>query len=318
LLVLVAVALANDTFESFMQKYDKVYASEEEAYRRTVFGQNKARIITMNAEAQQSGSDAVFAINEFSDLTPEEFKKMYKGYKPSGTPRTIPSMEDFDLTAPIPTSYDWRKQSDAVTAVKDQGRCGSCWAFSATEGIESAWILKKKEQVVLAPQQVVSCDKKDGGCNGGDLPSAFDYVKQNGQEGEKDYPYTSGRSGQTGTCQFKSQFVVVHISGFSYATRRRNETEMQAASLANGPLSVCVDANSWQSYHSGILQKCGNSLDHCVQIVGWDVDATSKIPYWIVRNSWGTGWGISGYIYVAMNKNLCGIATEATYVTIGN
>jgi len=176
--------------------------------------------------------------------------------------------------------------------------------------------LAKKKLLVLSPQQIVSCDQNDDGCNGGDLPTAFGYVQQAGLETDSDYPYTSG-NGNSGTCTYNSGEVVVTISGFKYATQSGNETAMQVAMVTNGPLSVCVDAETWQYYQSGIIEHgCGDSLDHCVQIVGWNTDMTSNIPYWIVRNSWGTDWGLNGYLWVERNKDECGISDEATYVTI--
>jgi len=220
--------------------------------------------------------------------------------------------------AAIPASFSWVDQRK-TTPVKDQAQCGSCWAFSATEGIESAWLMANNSQIILSPQQIVSCDKVDQGCNGGDLPTAFAYVKSAGQESEADYPYTSG-GGDTGSCKYKAEDVKVHISGFKYAVNdgRKNDSILATASYANGPLSICVDASSWQNYAGGVLKKnCGTSLDHCVQLVGWGVDAPST-PYWIVRNSWNTDWGIKGYIWIERDsgKDLCGITEEATWVTL--
>jgi len=158
----------------------------------------------------------------------------------------------------------------------------------------------------------VDCDTTDQGCDGGDLPPAFAYVQQNGLESEADYPYQA----QDGNCAYNAQDVVAKISGFQYATQSLNETQMQVALIANGPLSICVDAETWQSYTGGIIESdCGTDLDHCVQIVGFDIDNTNT-PYWIIRNSWGTDWGINGFVYVERNQDECGVAMEATYVTI--
>jgi len=221
---------------------------------------------------------------------------------------------NYNSVAPLPSSLDWRTKG-AVTPVKNQEQCGSCWAFSATEGVESAYFLAKGQLFVLSPQQIVSCDTSDGGCDGGDLPTAFQYVQQAGMETDKAYPYTSG-NGDSGTCIYDQSQVVVHISGFKYATTTGNETAMQAAMMTQGPLSVCVDAETWQNYQSGVITHgCGDSLDHCVQIVGWASTSTS-VPYWIVRNSWGTDWGLNGFLWVERNKDECGISDEATYVTI--
>jgi len=184
--------------------------------------------------------------------------------------------------------------------------------LSTTEGVESAWFMAGHPLPVLAPQQIVDCDQNDDGCDGGDLPTAFQYVEQYGLEKSSAYPYTA----EDGTCNYQKSQVVAHITKFEYATQSGNETKMQLASLVNGPLSICVDAETWQDYTSGVITHgCGDSLDHCVQIVGWNVDTSTgtDIPYWIIRNSWGTSWGLNGYLWVERNKDECGVSDEATY-----
>jgi C1A family cysteine protease len=236
-----------------------------------------------------------------------------------------------ELSATVPASYDWRQPDQGrpvgVTAVKDQGQCGSCWAFSATEEVESAWILAGHAAVDLAPQQTVSCDTTDGGCNGGDTVSAYAYMEKNGVEAEKSYPYTSGASGDSGTCKYKSSEVVAKISSFVYATpscdnacNRQDETQLAASLYNSAPVSICVDAEPWQSYTSGILTAASgckmaySDLDHCVQLVGFGVDA--DVPFWSVRNSWAADWGEAGYIRLKRGDNTCGVADEATIVKI--
>jgi len=300
-------------FRQFMHKYNKTYDSNQELSKRmNIFLESKMKVQALNAEAESKGLNTKFGITKFADLTEEEFAHKYLGYKkiskatPVATPQQVQA---------LPSSLDWRTKG-AVSPIKNQEQCGSCWAFSATEGVESAYFLAKKKMYELSPQQIVSCDTNDDGCNGGDLPTAFGYVQQNGQETDQSYPYTSG-NGNTGTCQYDASLVVVNIKGFAYATTNGNETAMQVAMQSKGPLSVCVDASTWQYYTSGIITHgCGDSLDHCVQIVGWNIDTSKNIPYWIVRNSWGTDWGLNGYLYVERNKDECGISDEATYVII--
>jgi len=190
-------------------------------------------------------------------------------------------------------------------------------AFSATEGVESAWTLAGNAMINLSVQQVVSCDPNDDGCDGGDLPTAFQYIQSTGLELDSYYPYASGESGFSGSCTFDASHVVAHISGFEYATQNQSEKAMQVAMVGHTPLSVCVDASSWQDYSSGVVDaaSCGTDLDHCVQAVGY-ASLTNGTEYWIVRNSWATSWGIDGYIYIELGQNVCGIAEEATYVTI--
>jgi len=301
-----------EDFFQFLKLYNKNYSPDELPIRYQNFKASKHEIRRLNEEARESGLNTKFGITKFADLSKEEFKSKMMGYKKISD--TQPIVATQHLNAPLPSSFDWRTKG-AVTPIKNQGQCGSCWAFSTTEGVESAWFLAKHQLVQLSPQQIVSCDTSDDGCDGGDLPTAFQYVVQNGMETNAVYPYTSG-GGDSGTCDYNSQDVVVHISGFKYATTTGNETQMQVAMIPNGPLSVCVDAETWQYYQGGVITHgCGDSLDHCVQIVGWN-SYQGTTPYWIVRNSWGTDWGLKGYLWVERNKDECGISDEATYATI--
>jgi len=312
--IAIAAESSGNDFTQFLARYNKRYVGSEYFKRLAIFEQSKIKITVLNAEARAKGQNTKFGLNKFADLSEEEFKAHYMGYKKSS--RQIPTSATIEnVAAPLPTSMDWRAKG-AVTPVKNQQQCGSCWAFSATEGVESAWFLAKKQLLVLSPQQIVSCDPNDDGCNGGDLPTAFAYVQQAGLETDANYPYTSG-NGNSGTCTYNQGEVVATISGFKYATTHGNETAMQVAMLTNGPLSICVDAETWQYYEGGIIEHgCGDDLDHCVQIVGWNTDPTAQIPYWIIRNSWGTDWGLNGYLWVERNKDECGVSDEATYVTI--
>jgi len=293
-------------FLTYMKQFGKTYKPDEIPARFKAFLENKQTIQKLQADARKRGLDTKFGYTKFSDMTSDEFAKYYLGYKPKPHAKAPTKWESMNVQ--VPNSFDWRNQG-AVTPIKDQGQCGSCWAFSATEGVESGYFLCTKKLYQLAPQQVVDCDTSDSGCNGGDLPTAFGYIQQNGMEPATDYPYTA----EDGTCQFNAGDVVAKISGFSYATQSDNETAMQIAMASSGPLSICVDASSWQNYNGGVITSCGDSLDHCVQAVGWNQDS-SNTPYWIVRNSWGTDWGINGYVYVERNQDECGIAEEATYI----
>jgi len=306
----VAAAMPSDLFDRFMHDYKKSYATaEEKAYRFTVFQQTLKRI----AELNQGEIFHPHGINQFSDLTQEEFASMYLMPKEVFAARharmaQAPLLE-IDTNAQLPQTFSWLDNNGSfVTPVKNQEQCGSCWAFSTTENIESVWAIAGNTLVSLAPQQIVDCDTTDDGCNGGNPPTAYEYViKAGGLELEKSYPYTA----KDGTCTAKASLEVAKISGYTWATKTKNETEMQVATLNEAPLSICVDAITWQTYVSGIITKnCGTSLDHCVQIIGWGTDA--NVDYWLVRNSWGASWGEAGYIRVERNKDLCGIAQEAT------
>jgi len=293
-----------ESFTRFQAAFGKQYTDSEFASRAAVFADNLERVAEQNREHVLAGGDAVFGITKFSDLTPAEFKAIYLTYQP----RNVTERVTIELDGPLAADVDWRTKN-AVTPVKDQGQCGSCWAFSATEAIESYYALSSGGSLKeLSPQQITSCDKVDGGCNGGNTETAYQYVaKAGGIELGADYPYTSG-GGSTGVCKFTAGKVAVKIK--SYTSVSRGEASLKTA-LNNGPVSVCLAAESFQSYHSGILNICVGQVDHCVQAVGYD----SSANYWIVRNSWGTSWGEKGYIRIAMCKDLCKISDDVTFPT---
>jgi len=216
-------------------------------------------------------------------------------------PEVHPMLEWEPIKAP--TTFDWR-QNGGVTGVKNQGQCGSCWAFSATENIESVYHIQGKHPIpTLGPQQMVDCDKVSHGCAGGWPYAAMQEVaKQGGQDTESTYPYTA----RNGACHFSAAGVGAKISG--YKAVPRNEQSIQEALATTAPFSICVDASNWSSYRSGVMRstQCGKRIDHCVQLVGYNAGANP--PYWIVRNSWGSGWGQSGYIWLEMFKDTCAMA----------
>jgi cathepsin F len=316
-------------FNQWKAKHGKSYEhTQAEAHAFDNFRATLKRLAARNNHRSQRAGGAVFGLNGLSDLSPAEFRARYlSGYTPAGIDASRPVLYDETQDNTAPTSFDWRSyESKSVTPVKDQGNCGSCWAFSATEGLESQWYLTNKEQLILAPQQTVDCDKVDEGCNGGDLPTAFTYMKENGVELESAYPYTSGSSGNAGTCKFKKSSVKAHVTGYSYAVAPCNDSCTEQSKLesalkvavaagtdgVHGPPSICVDASNWQDYSSGIYSysDCSSefsSLDHCIQLVGY----TEK--YWIVRNSWADSWGVAGYIYLEAGHNTCGVADEVVF-----
>jgi len=308
----------------FKKQYGKLYETEElEQYRFGVFARNQELI----AQYQAENPEATFGFNKFADMDPAEFKRTMLNYKPqfgqAAVDRLNVPVEEPVIQFPTASDVDWRKQG-AVTDVKDQGNCGSCWAFSATEQVESSWYLKHGILNTLSPQQVVSCDTAgfDAGCDGGDTVTAFDYIQSSGLMTEASFPYKSGSTGTDGTCKFNSTSVVARISGYTYATpscfdscAKQDEATLLSNLASSGPVSICVYADSWQFYTGGVLSSscpsAYNTLDHCVQLVGY----ASATQAWIIRNSWGTSWGEDGYINVKYGKNLCGVADEATFVT---
>jgi cathepsin F len=307
---IVSADLVEDNFGHWVEVYGKSYDSEAEYdYRLGVYRSNFAVIDSLN---QREGK-TIYGITKFMDLTPEEFSQKYlipEGKVVKKEKPMVPLPEATD----IPVRFDWNEKK-AVTPVYDQGQCGSCWAFSATEAIESQWFLAGHSLVSLSPQQIVDCDKGRGdeGCNGGDTPTAYQYVMSaGGMDTMAAYPYTA----EDDPCAFKASGIAATIKDWTYITQNKNETEMQLKLLAVGPLSICVDATIWQFYIGGVISDfCGTSLDHCVLITGYDdayEDWGESLQIWKIRNSWGADWGESGYVYVERGYDLCGVADEVT------
>lgn len=313
LLAFVAVSLGapitddvSSAFDDWKLKYGVSYSSEAENSKRlSVFSNNLVMIKKMNADHVKVSGEAVFGVTQFSDLTIEEFKAMYLTAIPPVND-TVPYEIPINST-PNANDIDWRK-TDALTPVKNQGHCGSCWAFSATAAVESyAHLSGKYNLTELAPQQIVSCDKADSGCGGGWPYKAYTYLKNaGGMEAEADYPYVSGDSGKVPQCAFDAGKAKVIVTGYTKVAR--GESNLETAMNA-GPASVCVDASNWHSYTGGILSSCGRSVDHCVQAVAYTSD------YWVIRNSWKESWGEGGYMRIKRGSDLCLIADYVTYPT---
>eukprot|EP01103_Thecamoeba_quadrilineata_P000354 TRINITY_DN102_c0_g1_i2.p1 TRINITY_DN102_c0_g1~~TRINITY_DN102_c0_g1_i2.p1 ORF type:complete len:328 (-),score=41.55 TRINITY_DN102_c0_g1_i2:39-1022(-) len=318
LLCLVFIATASscskDEFEAFQSKFARTYYDEAEEGRRF---DNFCATLKKNEELSKKYPTAKWGITQFADWTEEEFKAILT-YKPSDVP--APSNNTFPQTinsGSAPTSYSWLDYStDVVTPVYNQGQCGSCWAFSATEQIESMWALAGNTLTQLSMQQVVSCDPYSDGCGGGNPPNAYTYIIQaGGIESYSAYPYADS-VGITTACKFNKQYIVADITSWNYVSRSAStESNMVQALYANGPLSVCVDASAWSSYTGGIFpaSACGTSIDHCVEAEGYNLGSS---PYWLIRNSWATSWGENGYMQLEYGANACAVAQEVTQVVI--
>jgi len=257
-------------------------------------------------------------VTKFADLTQEEFKKYYLNGKPFvADPNwpVYPAYPESELQA-LPQTFDWRTMG-AVTGVKDQGACGSCWAFSTIGNLEGQHFLAGHKLIGLSEQNLVDCDHHcmeyqgesvcDQGCEGGLMPNAFQYVIGNGGiDTESSYSYT----GFDGTCTFNKANIGAQITNWTLVSG--NETQMAAFLVNNGPVSVAVDALEWQFYVGGIFDfpYCGTSLDHGVLAVGFDHGDNilfEDTPFWWIKNSWGDDWGYSGYIKLERNEGLCGV-----------
>lgn len=297
-------------WKQFKREHQRVYEKSEDATRFSHFLRNLRLADERNKEQLKMGGSSVHGITKYMDWSQEEIETLFnaknrgelkapKGEKASVAKSSVKSGEFVDWTG----TY--------TTPVKDQGHCGSCWAFSATEQIESDSMRTLGKDYILAPQQITSCDKTSFGCNGGWTESAYNYVHNAGGIAEEStYPYTSGTSGQTGQCASDSSNYVVTVNKY-YSVA--SENEMGDYVTATGPLSVCVDASTWSTYTGGVMTVCPKQVDHCVQAVGVQ---TGDGGYWKVRNSWGTSWGESGYIRLSYGSNTCAIADDATYTSV--
>lgn len=299
-----------DCFKVFEAYYQKNYHSaREREYRFHNFLDSLDR---MHSRNKHSMGLTTYGVNEFSDMTIDEFKKTKLTVLPGDFKERSSIVVD-DMVE-LPTAFDWRNVTPPViTPVNNQLQCGSCWAESATETVESYWALAGNPLVQLSVQQSVDCCTQAYGCMGGWPSWAFDsLISEGGVESAIDYPY----QGINERCRFNRSDVVATISSWSALTTDKNETLMTQWVSQSGPLSVCVDASTWMDYDGGIIwHDCGNWINHCVQIVGYGVSERG-IPYWTVRNSWGTEWGDEGYLKVYRGNNTCAIAQVVTTVQI--
>ncbi|KRY84885.1 Cathepsin L [Trichinella pseudospiralis] len=308
----------------YKEIYEKNYANQsEEDYRREVFYANRLKVIRHNEQFDNGAKSYSMKLNKYSDLTHEEFVQLMNGFKIASKGDYKPSsvLKPSLLTGELPLNVDWRKEG-LVTPVKDQGHCGSCWAFSATGALEGQHMRKTGKLVSLSEQNLIDCSRKYGnmGCNGGLMDNAFEYIKENhGIDTEESYPYEAVVRMLEKKCRFKNSTIGATDKGF-FDVEPGNETYLMHIVATIGPLSVAIDASheSFQFYASGVYFEpaCSSkSLDHGVLVVGYGT--LKGQDYWLVKNSWGTSWGNDGYIFMARNKrNHCGIASSASYPII--
>ncbi|XP_019588085.1 procathepsin L [Rhinolophus sinicus] len=293
----------------------KLYGLNEEEWRRAVWEKNMKMIDLHNQEYNQGKQSFTMAMNTFGDMTSEEFRQVMNGLQNQERKKGKVFWEP--LFAEIPPSVDWREEG-YVTPVKDQGHCGSCWAFSATGALEGQMFRKTGKLISLSEQNLVDCSQSQGnkGCNGGLMDNAFQYVKENrGLESEESYPYI----GRVESCNYKPEDSVANDTGF--VDIQQQERSLMKAVATVGPISAAIDAShsSFQFYEEGIYYdpECSSQeVDHGILVVGYGFKGAESDDnkYWIVKNSWGTAWGEKGYVKMAKDRNNhCGIATSASY-----
>jgi cathepsin L len=298
-------------FTQWMGEFEKSYAPEEFFYRYNVFKTNMDYVAETNAK----NLSYTVELNRFADLSTGEYSAIYLGYKGdlrrSSEKLTMPLV---DLPNAYPNgALDWTTKN-AVTAVKDQGQCGSCWAFSTTGSVEGAVAIAHGALNSLSEQELMDCSWSYGNmaCNGGLMDNAFKYVMSAGLCTEKAYPYTATSSK---TCKASSCTMSSFTKISNYKDVAHNENSLGAA-VDIGPVSVAIEADqtAFQLYKGGVFNAaCGQNLDHGVLVVGYGTDASSGLDFWKVKNSWGTSWGEAGYIRMVRNKDECGIANEPSY-----
>jgi len=312
-----ALVLASADFEAFKQRYGKVYNGDEDAFKAT-YDANMQKNDVHNS--QNLGFE--LGENQFSDLTQEQYRVAAGlGYKEApesmnGLPHLGAHVYNGEELA---ASVDWTTKG-AVTPIKDQGQCGSCWAFSTTGSTESAWQIGTGSLKSISEQQLVDCaTATSSGCQGGSMAGAIQYESGTAMATEASYPY----KGADGSC--KSSFTTAipqgGITGYksvgSFFSKASVST-MQSA-LQQQPVSIAIEADqySFQAYKSGVLTSgCGTRLDHGVLAVGYGTE--SGQDYWLVKNSWGTSWGLSGYIKIGSASNVRGVLNQPVYPQVSS
>ncbi|XP_010541349.1 PREDICTED: thiol protease aleurain [Tarenaya hassleriana] len=297
------------SFARFAHRYGRRYQSAEEMkHRFSIFMENLDLIRSTN----KKGLSYKLSVNQYADMTWEEFGRERLGAAQNCSATLKGNHKLTDNT--LPETKDWREDG-IVSPVKDQGKCGSCWTFSTTGALEAAYHQAFGKGISLSEQQLVDCAGafNNFGCNGG-LPSqAFEYIKYNGGlDTEETYPYT----GKDGICKYKAENVGVNVLNSINITLGAEDELKHAVGLVR-PVSVAFQVvDDFRLYKKGVYtsKTCGNTpmdVNHAVLAVGYGVE--NGVPYWLVKNSWGADWGDNGYFKMEMGKNMCGIATCASY-----
>ncbi|CAO4386669.1 unnamed protein product [Caenorhabditis nigoni] len=293
-------------FDEFLYKFNRLYSSQEEyKYRYHIFVHNVREF--EEEERRHPGLD--LDINEFTDWSEEELRKMIVDKKNVKEEKNAVRFEGSVLSSGVkrPASIDWRDQGK-LTPIKNQGQCGSCWAFATVAAIEAQHAIKKGNLVSLSEQEMVDCDGRNNGCSGGYRPYAMRFVKENGLETEKSYPYSALKHDQ---CMLHQNDTKVYID--DYRMLSTSEEDIADWVGTKGPVTFGMNVvKAMYSYRSGIFNPSAEDCAeksmgaHALTIVGYGGEGESA--YWIVKNSWGTSWGSDGYFRLARGVNSCGLA----------
>merc|ERR1711865_992560 len=298
-------------FRKWMSEHAKAFGAAEQDYRFEVFKKNTDFILAHNNDPVQT-----FKVghNQFSDMSNNEFSHTMMGSFKNPNFGNTGNAKMAATGVKGPDAVDWRTKN-AVSAVKNQGQCGSCWAFSTSGAVEGASAISTGKLVTLSEQQLVDCSTDNNGCNGGLMDNAFDYLTKNNLCTEADYPYKA----KAGTCDQKTCVTSADSRGVaSHVDVPKSNEAALAEAVAKGPVSIAIEADqqAFQFYKSGVFSKaCGTQLDHGVLIVGYGSENDAN--YWIVKNSWGATWGDAGFIKLAKDvaspDGTCGLAMQPSY-----
>jgi len=306
----------------FKKRHGKSYVSLlEENLRKQIWEEEMEMVEEHNREAEEGEHTYTLGENEFSDWTLQEFLDTMTGYNESLDSSVLadPNLEGkFPHSSGFPQSWDCRDHG-LVSTVRSQGSCGSCWAFAAVGAVEGSWAKEKGQLFRLSEQELIDCDKSDGGCNGGGISSALTWVhNHHGLAKNVDYGVGHYHPSQ-GTCHHKEEETVASLKRVRHVASK-NEADLKRAVHNAGPVAMSVHVNKkFKAYKSGIFNDpdCPkNSANHAMLTVGWKYSTKFKKTKWIVKNSWGKSWGQDGYIFLEYGKNICGMAKSPLYAEV--